>query len=160
MKRFTRVLLWSSIALVALFVCGWILLFSKPTLAIPKFARGLEVANSETYYYEGVHTVVRGGVTKHIPETTVVERCVMLSRSPFLDVLESAERELTAERGWDLGAVPKDQVARFYQRSTNTSVTLWTQKGEVRIGISQNRFATPTDRLRHWWQGLRSGPKQ
>jgi hypothetical protein len=153
-KRSKKVAWWLSGAITLLFIAGWLLLFVKPTLPIPKFLSQAPVIHTATSYYEGVHTVVRGGHTRNIPETTVTERITIRSPQTFEALLQAAEEELTAERGWDLGALPKEKVARFYQKTTNISVSLYLEKGEVRAALAQTRFATMADRLRHWFGKL------
>ena len=152
-----RTIAWIAAALAAFFLAGWLLLFIKPTLPFPKFLKGFPIQAARTHYYEGVHTIVRGGEVRNVPETTVTERQIISPTGTFDDLLAAAEQELTADRGWDLGALPKEKVARFYQRSTNISVTLTETKNHPQAVISQTRFATPSDRFRHWWQRLRNG---
>lgn len=155
-KRSKKTIAWIAAALAALFLAGWLLLFIKPSLPIPRFLKGQHILRAETNYYEGVHTIVRGGQVRNVPETTVTERLTLDPTGTFEELLAAAEQELTADRGWDLGALPKEKIARFYQRSTNTSVTLTQAKAQPRALISQTRFATPSDRFRNWWKRLRN----
>jgi hypothetical protein len=154
-KGSKKTIAWIAAAVAALFLAGWLLLFIKPTLPTPKFLRDFPVLRTEISYYEGVHTIVRGGQVRNVPETTVTERQVIRPEGTFEDLLTAAEQELTANRGWDLGALPKEKVARFYQRSTNTSVTLSQNKNQPQALISQTRFATPSDRFRNWWKRVK-----
>jgi hypothetical protein len=150
-KRSRKAVGWFSGTVALLFLAGWLLLFVKPTLPIPKFLSQAPVSGVATNYYEGIHTVVRGGQTRNIPETTVTERWTFRPSGTFETTLEAAQAELTSERGWDLGALPQEKVARFYQRTSNTSVSLYMEKGTVRATLAQTRFATMSDRVRHWF---------
>lgn len=134
----------------------WLLLFERPTLMTPGFLKGTQSARHQNRYEEQLTSNEVNGQIRYARRTTVTESVDYFPEATFDELITIAETELTSARGWDLAAVPKDKVARFYQRTSNTIVSIYIRSNRVRTTVSQTRFATPIDRFRNWWKGLRS----
>lgn len=143
-------------AIALLIGCGAILVSSAPRALIPRFLRGYESKERVTIYNAGVHRILRAGRETYVPQVLVTENQSFLISTPFDDLLAIALDELTADRGWDLSAVPRDGIARFHQRTTNTTIDLKRNLRAVNVTVAQTRFATLADRIRQWWSGIRS----
>ncbi len=156
MSKLTKRLLLSALA-IALTVIGlWLLLFEKSTLTTPRFLRQSPSARHQNHYEDRLTTSEVNGQVRHARRTTVTESMDFFPEKDFAGLVSDAEAELTSSRGWDLAAVPKDKVARFYQRTSNTTISLYLNRGRSKATVSQTRFATPVDRFRHWWKSLGS----
>lgn len=157
MTKTTKRRVWITLAIVALsgFIL-WLLLFERPTLMTPGFLKGTQSARHQNRYEEQLTSNEVNGQIRYARRTTVTESVDYFPEATFEDLVATAETEFTPARGWDLTAVPKDKVARFYQRTSNTIVSIYIRSNRVRTTISQTRFATPIDRFRNWWKSLRS----
>jgi len=143
-------------AIALLIGCGAILVSSAPRALIPRFLRGYESKERVTIYNAGVHRIVRAGRETYVPQVLVTENQSFQISGPFEDLLAIAQEELTADRGWDFSAAPRDGVAKFHQRTTNTTIDLRRNLRAVNVTVAQTRFATLADRIRQWWSGIRS----
>lgn len=129
----------------------WLLLFEKPTLMTPKFLQSAQSARHQNHYEDRLVSSEANGQVRHVRRTTVTESIDYFPSLEFEELVANAQSELTSGRGWDLAAVPKDKVARFYQRTSNTTISIYVRNNRARATVSQTRFATPIDRFRHWW---------
>ena len=129
----------------------WLLLFEKPTLMTPRFLQSAQSARHQNHYEDQLVSSEVNGQVRHVRRATVTESIDFFPTVNFEELVSIAESELTASRGWDLAAVPKDKVARFYQRTSNTTVAIYVRNDRSRATVSQTRFATPIDRFRNWW---------
>lgn len=143
-------------AIALLIGCGAILASSAPRALIPRFLRGYESKERVTIYNSGVHRIVRAEREMYVPQVLVTENQSFLLSAPFEELLAIAQDELTADRGWDFSAAPRDGVAKFHQRTTNTTIDLKRNLRAVNVTVAQTRFATLADRIRQWWSGTRS----
>lgn len=155
-KTAKKRILYSFLVLVTTGFVLWLLLFERPTLMTPGFLKGSESARQQNRYEEQLSSSEANGQIRYARRTTVTESADFFPDSTFEDLVTIAETELTPARGWDLTAVPKDKVARFYQRTSNTTISIYIRSNRVRTTVSQTRFATPIDRFRNWWKGLRT----
>lgn len=87
---------------------------------------------------------------QQVPVASVTESNVFLPDSSFQETLEAAQTELTSAQGWDLQALPRNQLAVFFKKSTGSLIRIQEIKNEVRVVVYQTRYATPIDRLRNW----------
>lgn len=154
-KKWKRVALIASAALLVV-VGLWLLLFEKPTLMTPRFLSAADSARHQNRFENQLSSTEVNGQIRYVRRSTVTESADFFPESTFEELVAIAESDLTPARGWDLAAVPKDQVARFYQRTTNTTVSIYMRSNRLRATVSQTRFATPIDRFRHWWKKLGS----
>lgn len=106
-------------------------------------------------YFDGIHTQIRGGIVREFPAVTITESKKFAPLWSFDEAVDLAEKDLTSTRGWDLSAIPKQKIARFSQRSTNTEVSIYIESRKVQVVVSQRRYASVADRMRQWWKGLR-----
>jgi hypothetical protein len=149
MSRRRRIFLLGGL-LACLLVGLWVVLFVRPTLDAPKFLRQLEPTTKEARYEETMKMVSRGGRIQPVPVAFVTENNVFFPGETFDDTLTAAQEELTSAHGWDLQALPRSQLAVFFQRSTGSLIRIQEIKSEVRVVVYRSRYATPIDRLRKW----------
>lgn len=141
-----------AVGVIALFgLLLWLLLFEKPTLMTPRFLQSAQSARHQNHYEDQLVSSEINGQVRHARRATVTESIDYFPDAEFDELVKLAESELTSSRGWDLAAIPKDKVARFYQRTSNTTVAIYVKNDRSRATVSQTRFATPIDRFRHWW---------
>jgi hypothetical protein len=133
---------------------GWAMVYYAPSALIPRFLQSMPSKTRLTIYNEGVHSVTRGGRILYLPQTLITENQSFTVRSPVEELIKTADDELTADNGWDLQANPQAHTAQYYQRTTNTTVSVHQEGNKSLVTVAQTRNATIADRIRKWWSDL------